>query len=122
MKCLYCKRWQEANPKLITSQMDSKNKPVTLRFCPKANDRVASNHPACLEIVVAKYFYCHHFQERVPVLLCLARQGLLKKSPKFVPQKCRSFTCHQSKEVRELTRGRNLSMEHGYVKRVEVQP
>lgn len=109
--------WQEVRPSLLFFTKEGE-KSVSERFCIKAQTRKRSNDAACAEIEVAKYFHCHHCDERVAIVLCLARQGKLKSKTVYKkPSPCGHK--RQCKEIAALTRGRNLLIEHGCISKAE---
>lgn len=114
MKCKYCIRWQECNPDLVDTIKISSTKYITERYCRVAGEKRQADDESCKDIKVAKYFYCNDLGDRPAVVVCLWRQGLLKRECPNPPSACNS--CNQCVEVEELQRGRNLLIEHGYVK------
>lgn len=117
MKCKYCIHWQEVNPDLITMIKISNTKTVSERYCRTVGKRKQGDDDACKNIKVAKYFYCDTRGDRPSIVICLYRQNLLKHKP-FPSKDNSDCPCSQGmNEVFELTRGRNLLLEHGYIKR-----
>lgn len=95
----------------------SPTKVISERYCRIVGERKKAEDTACKEIKIAKYFYCDQYGERPSVVVCLYRQGLLKRKPEDGHDN-RSCPCSQGmNEVVELQRGRNLLIEHEYIKR-----
>ena len=116
MKCKYCNHWQEINPDLINIVKISASKFISERYCRVAGKRNLGNDDACKKIKVSKYFYCNEYGERPAVIICLYRQGLLKRKP-YSSKDNNSCPCSQGMlEIAELQRGRNLLLEHEYIK------
>lgn len=111
MKCKYCQVWQQCDPRLISTLKEG-DKNLSHRYCRTKNTRMLAEDDACKDIQVAKYFQCNENNERIAVVTCLYRQNLLKKKP--VHSHC---SCAQGEdEISELQRGRNLLLEHEYIK------
>lgn len=122
--CKYCKIWQECPPKLVRMEeievTPSRKETISLRYCSKVRKFQRSADTACPQIEIAKTFHCNLLGERVSVIVCLYRQGFLQRKP----EKFKSYSqcpCFEGiSEVRELTRGRNLLLLHGYIKKQDV--
>lgn len=117
MRCKYCNHWQECNPDLIT-MVKVGSKTISERFCRAAGKRKRGDDDACANIKVAKFFFCDAYGDRPAIIVCLYKQGKLKRKPSASKDNTKCFSCSQGEDdVFELTRGRNLLLEHGFIKR-----